>query len=567
MPEPILFKDFDEVIQNSKSIPMMRELIRQLAVQGRLVRQDPKDEPASVLLEKIKAEKARLVTEGKLKKDKPLPAIKPGEVPYELPEGWEWVRLESFLSTSSGGTPNRAVGEYYKGDIPWLKSGELKDGVIHSSEEYITQKGLDNSSAKLFPKGTLLIALYGANVGKTGLLAFDTTTNQAICGIFARQDIIATNYLWIYFLAIREKLLKISFGSAQPNISQVIIKQQLIPLAPLAEQQRIVTRVEELMTLCDRLEAQQKAEKDICLELNNSAIHQLVQSKDRDELTENWALINDNFDTLYGSVENVDKLQEAILQLAVRGRLVGQDPKDEPASVLLEKIRGEKARLVKTKKIRNGKVKYNSIQIEGNRPHIPKSWEWSVFDDVTCLSTGATPSTKEPRYWGGNIKWLSSGDIHQYDIYDCEGRITDEGMNNSNCKTLPVNSVLIALNGQGRTRATVAILRTEAACNQSLVAINPILNDSLLPEYIRLYLKANYYQIRDITGQKDRRGLNMGLISAFHIPIPPLAEQHRIVARVEELMALTNTLKEQIKASGACREELMRACVGEVVGI
>ena len=142
------------------------------------------------------------------------------------------------------------------------------------------------------------------------------------------------------------------------------------------------------------------------------------------------------------------------------------------------------------------------------------------------MKTGATPSTSRSDYYGGQIRWLVSGDINKNEIYDCEGRITETGLNNSNCKILPKNSVLIALNGQGKTRATSAILKVEAACNQSLVAIIPKYEFLISPEFLYLNLKYRYYEIRDITGQKQRRGLNMGLISDLSISVPPLHEQH-----------------------------------------
>jgi type I restriction enzyme, S subunit len=172
-------------------------------------------------------------------------------------------------------------------------------------------------------------------------------------------------------------------------------------------------------------------------------------------------------------------------------------------------------------------------------------WRTANIDDVCHVMTGGTPSRDEPGYFGGDIKWLVSGDIHRGEIFDCEGRITAAGMQNSNAKLLPVNSVLIALNGQGKTRGTVALLRTAATCNQSLVSIYPKNPQTLLPEYIYANLHGRYQEIRRMTGDSgnDRRGLNMGLIKAIEIPIAPFPEQRRIVGILDKAFAAIATAK------------------------
>ena len=165
-----------------------------------------------------------------------------------------------------------------------------------------------------------------------------------------------------------------------------------------------------------------------------------------------------------------------------------------------------------------------------------KGWQTKRIGDVCDLATGGTPSRAKPEYFGGDIKWLVSGDINQGEIFDCEGRITEAGKKNSNAKLLPVNSVMIALNGQGKTRGTVALLRTQATCNQSMVSITPKQSSGLLPEFLYANLHGRYEEIRRMTSDddKDRRGLNMGLVRSIEIPIAPLAEQQRIVGLLDE---------------------------------
>jgi type I restriction enzyme S subunit len=174
-----------------------------------------------------------------------------------------------------------------------------------------------------------------------------------------------------------------------------------------------------------------------------------------------------------------------------------------------------------------------------------KGWETKKIGDVCRLMTGGTPSRSKPEYFGGEIKWLVSGDIHQSEILDCEGRITEAGMRNSNTKLLPINSVMIALNGQGKTRGTVALLRTRATCNQSLVSIYPHAPDKLLPEFLYANLHGRYQEIRQMTGDtgNDRRGLNMDLIRSIEIPIAPVPEQQRIVGFLDEAFVGIATAK------------------------
>jgi type I restriction enzyme S subunit len=244
--------------KNENYIARLKQKILQEAVQGKLVPQDPKDEPASELLKKIKAEKEKLIKESKIRKEKPITSISEEEKPYELPRGWEWVRLGEIFKTSTGGTPSRSILSYYGGTIPWLKSGELDDNLkINKSEEFITEEGLKNSSAKLFKKGSLLLALYGATAGKLGILDFDATTNQAVCN-FEQNKFVDNMYLFYFLRSIREKILSECFGGAQPNISQDYAKNINFPLPPLTEQKRIVEKVDKLMALCDELKEQVK---------------------------------------------------------------------------------------------------------------------------------------------------------------------------------------------------------------------------------------------------------------------------------------------------------------------
>ncbi len=253
----------------------LNQAILQEAVQGKLVKQDPKDEPASELLKRIKAEKAKSG-----KKEKPLPPIKPEEIPFEIPENWVWCRLGEIAESTSGGTPDRSNPKYWKGDISWLKSGELTDGlIVNESEEKITEEGFKNSSTKLFPKGTLLIALYGATAGKLGVLNFESTTNQAVCGFFENQFYVS-KYLFYYLWAFRSKIIEDSWGQAQPNISQTYLKNFPFALPPLSEQKRIVAEIEKQLTKTKQLKEHIIANQQATEQLLKALLHQAFEVRE-----------------------------------------------------------------------------------------------------------------------------------------------------------------------------------------------------------------------------------------------------------------------------------------------
>jgi type I restriction enzyme S subunit len=210
-------------------------------------------ESAEDLYKLIKKDKEKKVKEKIIKKEKELDPIGKDEIPHEIPENWVWCRLGELYSTTSGGTPLRANANYWFGDITWYKSGELTDTYLDvESEEKISEIGLKESSATLFPKGTLLIAMYGATAGKLSILNRDASTNQAICGFFF-NEFIETKYLFYFLMAQRAKMISDSWGMSQPNISQTYLRNFVFALPPREEQKIIIEKVELLMNKCLKL--------------------------------------------------------------------------------------------------------------------------------------------------------------------------------------------------------------------------------------------------------------------------------------------------------------------------
>ena len=230
----------------------MQKSILQMAIQGKLVEQRPEEGTGEALYKQIQAEKQALIKAGKIKKEKPLPEIAEDEIPFEIPESWKWVRLGSVGSWSAGATPPRTNVDYYNGNIPWLKTGDLNDGYISTVPESISELALEKTSVRLNPAGSVLMAMYGATIGKLGILNVPMTTNQACCACIPYGEMY-NKYLFYYLLGMRKSFIKMGEGGAQPNISKEKIVNAPFPLPPLAEQKRIVARLEELLPLCERL--------------------------------------------------------------------------------------------------------------------------------------------------------------------------------------------------------------------------------------------------------------------------------------------------------------------------
>jgi type I restriction enzyme, S subunit len=256
---------FNTIAQSPNGIPKLRSLILDLAVRGKLVPQNPEDEPASELYKKLITERLKLVKDKKIRSTQKLLCVEIEEFFFNIPTNWQWIRLDDVGDWGAGSTPLRSNHNYYDGSYDWFKSGELPDGLLSgSSEEKITDLALKECSLRLNQVGDILIAMYGATIGKLAILEIPATTNQAVCACTCLSGVY-NRYLFTFLLAWRKNFTLMGSGGAQPNISRIKIIQTPFPLPPLAEQKRIVEKVDELMALCDRLEeslrqSQQRAE-------------------------------------------------------------------------------------------------------------------------------------------------------------------------------------------------------------------------------------------------------------------------------------------------------------------
>ena len=508
----------------------LKNSILQMAVQGKLVPQDQNDEPASVLLERIRKEKEQLIKDGKIKKEKKpsyifrgadnLPYEKVGknepvciadEVPFEIPESWEWVRLGSIGDWGSGATPSRSVPEYYGGDIPWLKTGDLNDSYIKYIPENISELALEKTSVRLNPTGSVLIAMYGATIGKVGILTFPATTNQACCACLPIE--IFNEYLFYFLMSQKVAFVKQGEGGAQPNISKEKIVATLMPLPPLAEQYRIVAKIKELFPLVKKYKETYSAVSS----LNNSF---------------------------------PDLLKKSILQEAVQGKLVPQDSSDEPASVLLERIRAEKERLIQEGKIKRDKhesVIYrrdnshyekrgsDEVCIDDEIPFVlPNGWCWSRFSSICYKLTDG--SHNPPPKTAKGFRVISARNIKNGKIlFTDEDRLCDQkGFDKENSRTqITKGDVILGIIGGSIGNTAIYGYNEPVIAQRSIAIFGSLINN----RYLKLLLDSPLFQqqFNSKSNGTAQGGIYLGELANMLVPLPPYNEQNRILASVSFL--------------------------------
>ena len=480
----------------------LKDKIIQLAIQGKLVEQDKNDEPASALVQRIKEERDKLVKEGKIRKQKPLPEVTEDEKPFKIPKSWEWVRLGEVGLTQTGTTPSTKHPEYFNGTIPFIKPADISEKGIDYNNESLTELGL--LKGRLIEKNSVLMVCIGGSIGKCYFTNRDVSCNQQINTITPYKAV--SNKILYYFMIsdfFYNSVLKSATGTATPIINKSKWDMLLIPLPPLAEQKRIVEKVGQLFALIDEL----NSNKEDLLEVIN--------------LTRNQ-----------------------VLQEAIQGKLVEQNPEDEPASILLQRIDEERDKLVKEKKIR--KQKPLPEVTDDEKPfEIPKSWEWVRLGEVGAIVGGGTPKTAVKEYWeGGTIPWLTPADLSNYtDKYISRGKrnITPLGLKESSAQLMPKGTVLFS------SRAPIGytvIAQNEISTNQGFKSCIPFIID--MNEYLYYYLIYSAKLINENASGTTFKEVSGTEVSKLILPLPPLAEQKRIVEKVDIIMDMLDELEKTI---------------------
>ncbi len=467
---------------------------------------------------------------------------------WNIPASWTWIDVASIAETTSGGTPRRDRPEYYGGQIPWLKSGELRDRTIFEVEEFITEEGLRNSSAKVFPPGTLCIALYGATVGKLAILGLSAATNQAVCGIFPAPGI-DPRFLFRFLELIRPELVELGKGGAQPNISQGIVRGTFLPLAPSNEQRRIVAEIEKQFTRLDAAVAALKR----------------VQA-------------------------NLKRYRAAVLKAACEGRLV-------PAEAELARKEGRSyetgeqllARILKERRAKweadqlakmraadkapkddSWKKKYKEPEPPdtSNLPPLPEGWTWATWEQIGFSQNGRPfPSAQ---YCENGVKLLRPGNLHvsgrvQWNEEDTRCMAETWAQENPDLAIGPselvMNLTAQSLRDEFLGRICITSVDEHCLLNQRLARLTPIF---VRRRFILWLFKSSMFR-------RFVDGLNTGSLiqhmftsqlSKFVLPLPPLQEQERITGEVEARLSIIEqneaTCERALYGIGSLRQSILR---------
>jgi len=556
-----LLAHYERIADAPDAIARLRRFVLDLAVRGKLVEQDAKDEPASELLERIAAEKARLVKAGETRTPKPIPAL--SETPFSVPANWRWSQLaeigvlsprnEAPDTHQASFVPMPLIAAEYgvanEHEIrPW---GEVKKGYTHFAEG-------DVGLAKITPcfengKSTVFRNL-------TGGIGGGTTELHIVRPLFVNQDYILLFLKSPHFI---ESGIPMMTGTAgQKRVPIEYFAHSPFPLPPLAEQHRIVSKVDELMALCDRLEAGRTVQEATRDRLATASLARLnAPDPETNQADTRFAL--NALHALTARSDQIKQLRQTILNLAVRGKLVPQDLSDEPASELLKRISNEKAQFTKNGKV-NRQEALPEVDTDQAPFELPVGWAWGRFPEVGVFGRGKSkhrPRNDPALFDGGDHPMIQTGDVARSKgvIETYTAKYNDFGLSQSFKWPKGTLCITIAAN-----IADSGILTFDACFPDSVVGFVPVsmFENAKYFEYFVRTAKANLLEFAPATAQKN---INLEILTQVLIPLPPLVEQYRIVAKVDELMALCDRLEASLTATTAIQRRLLDSLLAEVL--
>jgi type I restriction enzyme S subunit len=558
----LLIEYLSTVLTTPDGIKNLRELILQLAVMGKLVPQDPKDEPVSELLKRVRSERKKLIDNGEIRSVQPTKATA-NKAPHIIPENWCWVTVREISRDWGQKTPAKDFTYIDVSAIDNLRGRITEPTILKATEA-------PSRARKLVKEGTVIystvrpyllnIAIIEEEFRPEPIASTAFAIVHPLCGI-------SNKYLYWYFRSpvFTSYVESMQLGVAYPAINDGQFFSGLVPLPPLAEQHRIVSKVDELMALCDRLEAQQADAESTYTQLVNTLLEALTKCADAADFAASWERIKENFNTLFTTEASVDALKQTLLQLAVMGKLVPQDPKDEPASELLKHIETEKSKLIKVGRL--GKERPLSPIAEEEKPYqLPASWVWSRIGSYSA-STEYGISEKTLELCDG-VPVIKMGDIQ-------EGKVILVGQKKVDKRV----DVVFLKNHDllyNRTNSAELVGKTglfEGSDNKFTFASYLIrircLQRWSSPKYLNLAMNAPEFRNSQIAPrlkqQCGQANVNGTIMRNMLVPIPPLTEQHRIVAKVDELIAVCDELKTRLRQARQLQEKLSIAMIEEAV--
>lgn len=521
-------------------VQKLRKLILELAVRGKLVPQDASDEPASELLKRIQAEKAKLIAEGKLKKEKPLAPIDEDEKPFQAPLGWEWVRVDEVGHDWGQKTPNQ--------EFTYIEVSAIDNhrGLV-LSPEVVKPEDAPSRARKVVKQNTIIYSTVRPYLLNIAIIDTEFKPEPIASTAFAiiHPYCEMSSRYFLYYLrspVFIQYVESVQTGIAYPAINDGQFYSGLLALPPLNEQHRIVAKVDELMAICEQLEQQHSNAQQAHETLVNILLGTLTQSQNANEFQSNWQRIAAHFETLFTTQTSIDALKQTLLQLAVMGKLVPQDPNDEPASELLKRIQTEKAKLITEGKLK--KEKPLAPISEDEKPYdLPKGWEFVRLIEIIKISSG-DGLTAAQMDSDGKIPVFGGNGINGY-----------HNESNINQKTLVIGRV-------GYYCGSIHITPENAWVTDNAF-ITKFSESNIFLDFLYWLLKiTNLKENDNATAQPVISGAK---IYPIVVALPPLTEQHRIIAKVDALMALCDQLKTRIQQASQQQQLIADALVAQAV--
>ena len=548
-----LLAHYERIADAPDAVQRLRRFILDLAVRGKLVEQDPNDEPASELLERIAAAKAHLVRAEKIKKQSALPHVANDEAPFSVPNGWEWTRIGSTAYVEMGQSP---PSEHYNRTghgIPFFQ------GKADFGKRYPTARYWCTQPKKYAAPGDILISVR-APVGPTNVASEQCCIGRGLAALRPHNGI--DRYYLLHCLeAVEHVLAALGFGTTFVAINKNQLTGFVIPLPPLAEQHRIVAKVDELMALCDRLE-ETRTERETTRNRLAAASLVRLNAPDPDPaiFRNHAAFALENLAPLTTRFDQIKALRQTILNLAVRGKLVEQDPIEGTGQALLFELRKIRNTWETRGRVRKQKVK-NAVADDEQYLDLPTSWAWTRLIDVGQTQTGTSPSSAITELFGDFMPFVKPADLDGNKINYGGPGLSEKGVDHS--RLVPENSVLMVCIGAtlGKVNKT-----TRSVCfNQQINSLTPFFKG--VTGFVALALKASSFQ--EIAWSKAGTGtlpiISKGKWEVLPVPLPPLAEQHRIVAKVDELMTLCDQLEASLTTGDETRRRLLDALLYEAL--
>lgn len=485
----------------------LKASILQLAIQGKLVEQRPEEGTGEELYQQIQAEKQLLTKAGKIKKEKPLPEIAEDEIPFDIPENWKWYRLGELFNIVNGFTPLKSNPEFWEdGDIPWFTIEDVhrQGRFISSTEKFITRKALSKNTERIVPADTVLLCCT-ASVGEYAYTKIPLTTNQQFNAFMLNEHYkkaVYPLYVFEYAKTLKGSLIDKAGKTTFNFVSVGKLSNMLIPLPPLAEQKRIVARIEELLPLIDRYEAA-------------------------------WSKLEE-----FNKQFPVD-MQKSILQMAIQGKLVPQFPEEGTGEELFLQIQAEKQALIKAGTIKKEKplpgITEDEIPFD-----IPESWKWVRFSDVLDVRDGTHDT---PKYVTSGIPLVTSKNLVDGKIdFDTTKLISQEDAQAINLRSaVDDGDILFAM--IGTIGNPVFVKKDREFCIKNMALFKAINKDLFDMEYLLLFLQNEQHVMKKKASGGVQSFVSLKFLRNYLLPLPPLAEQKRIVAKVEEILPMCERLK------------------------